>query len=358
MILVENKAAPLRFLLVVTIGWVTLRGILLSGWMPGGASELRWAPGPGWLAGTLGPWRRAAPPRVATVADAVRAAVVRSSRRSATIAQAAAPTGPWRVGAPLDQVTMRYLALAGYDRPNRTFYARAPAGHEADAVTGMGSTPFDAAAARSRWSGSAWAFVRGGGHTTPLSPVGQIGAGQAGMRILYRLTDGLSAAGRLSRTIGGPDQTEAAAGIDWQPAARLPLHLTVERRFAIDHGGRDAFAAGVAGGVYALPIARGWRLDGYAEAGVVGARRRDLYADGAVRAGRALDLGDGRTLTLGAGAWGAAQPDAARLDAGPSAVLRLPIERRTIAVALDYRARLLGDARPYSGIALTAGIDF
>ena len=89
-----------------------------------------------------------------------------------------------------------------------------------------------------------------------------------------------------------------------------------------------------------------------------GASRRDLYADGAVRAGRALDLGDGRSLTLGAGAWGAAQPHAARLDVGPSAALRLPVERRTIAVALDYRARLLGDARPYSGVALTVGVDF
>lgn len=368
MILAENKAAPLRFLLVVTIGWVAMRGVVLSGWSPGERSDPRWAPGPGWLADATRPWRFAEPARTLPIAGAARAIATQSARRlrapgSWTIA-AGPPGGPMRVGAPLDDVTMRYLALVGYDHPNRTFYARdtyarATAAHEAEAVTGAAATPAAAMMrAASRWSGSGWAFVRGGGHTTPLSPVGEIGSGQSGVRVLYRVTAGLSLAGRVSRTIGGPDQTEAAAGIDWQPIASVPVHLTAERRIAIDHGGRNAVALGAAGGVYAVPLAPGWRLDGYGEAGIVGARRRDLYADGAVRAGRALDLGGGRSLTLGVGAWGAAQPHAARLDAGPTAVLRLPVERRTIALALDYRARVVGDARPHSGVALTAGVDF
>ena len=362
MILARNKAAPLRFLIAVAIGWSTLRGLMLSGWTMGAARDTAWAPGPVWLSGALQPWRTATAPRTMPIAatatagrpDPVRALRgIRSERRWSTV------DGPLRVGAPLDEATMRYLALVGYEQPNRTFYARATAAHEADAVTGAGATPLlPGARGASRWSGSGWAFVRGGGHATPLSPVGQIGAGQSGVRVLYRLGGGLSISGRVSRTIGGPDQTEAAGGINWQPFAHVPVHLTAERRVAIDHGGRNAFALGAAGGVYAVPLAPGWRLDGYGEAGVVGARRRDLYADGAVRAGRALDLGGGRSLTLGLGAWGAAQPDAARLDAGPSAVLRLPVEHRTIAVALDYRARLLGDARPHSGVALTVGVDF
>lgn len=363
MILAENKAAPLRFLLVVTTGWVILRGVMLSGWSPGATPELRWAPGPGWLAGAMRPWRAAAPDPAPAIAGAVGKTATRLGRHPLSPATSSSSGGPMRVGAALDDVTMRYLALAGYDQPNRTFYARASyaratAAHEADAVTGAGAASPPRAISSSRWSGSGWAFVRGGGHTAPLSPVGQIGAGQSGVRVLYRAADGVSLSGRVSRTIGGPDQTEAAAGIDWQPVASLPVHLTAERRIAIDHGGRNAFALGAAGGVYAVPLAPGWRLYGYGEAGVVGARRRDLYADGAIRAGRALDLGDGRSLTLGVGAWGAAQPHAARLDAGPSAVLRLPIEHRTLALALDYRARIIGDARPYSGMALTVGVDF
>ena len=49
-------------------------------------------------------------------------------------------------------------------------------------------------------------------------------------------------------------------------------------------------------------------VDGYAQAGMVGARRRDLFADGALRGGYRRELGGSRSLTLGGGAWGAAQP--------------------------------------------------
>ena len=208
-----------------------------------------------------------------------------------------------------------------------------------------------------RWSGSAWAFLRGGGRATMLSP-GQVGGGQAGGRILYRIDRHLSAAARISTAIGGIRQTEAAVGFDWKPVETLPVHLMAERRIAIDRGGRNAWTMGAAGGVDDVRIASGWRLDAYGEAGVVGAHRRDLYADGAARIARAINLGGGTSLAVGGGAWCAAQPGAARLDVGPSVVLRLPVEHRAIAVALDWRERVLGHARPGSGLALTVATDF
>jgi hypothetical protein len=186
-------------------------------------------------------------------------------------------------------------------------YRRADGGAEIAAVAAAPQ-----ARPASRWSGSAWAFVRGGGHATALSPGGQIGGGQAGARILYRL----------------------------------------------DAGGRNAWALGAAGGIYALPLGGHWRFDGYGEAGIVGTRRRDPYADGAGRIARAIDLGGGRSLAVGGGLWAAAQPGASRVDAGPSAVLRLPVAGRTMALALDWRGRVAGKARPGSGVALTAGVDF
>ncbi|GLU24654.1 hypothetical protein SLE2022_405620 [Rubroshorea leprosula] len=271
------------------------------------------------------------------------------------------PTGPLRVGVALDADRPRLIAIAAVRPTGELIAARATGIVHAATTAG---DPAVVAKALPRWSGSAWAFVRGGGRARPLAGESQIGGGQAGGRALYRLDDRgtLAASARLSRTIGGPRQAEAAAGIDWRPLPAVPLHLTVERRIAIDRGGRDAFAAGAAGGVYDVKPAAGWRLDGYGEAGVVGLRRRDLYVDGAVRGGREValggPLGDGATLTLGAGVFGAAQPHASRLDAGPSAVARLPVAAHTVAVALDYRARLAGDARPGSGVALTVGIDF
>jgi hypothetical protein len=132
----------------------------------------------------------------------------------------------------------------------------------------------------------------------------------------------------------------------------------LDRRIAIDKGGRNAWTLGAAGGAYDVRVAPHWRLDGYGEAGVVGAHRRDLYADGALRIARAIDLGGGRSLALGGGAWGAAQPGAARFDVGPSAVLRLPVAGHVVAASLDWRERIVGEAKPGSGVAFTLATDF
>jgi hypothetical protein len=51
-----------------------------------------------------------------------------------------------------------------------------------------------------------------------------------------------------------------------------------------------------------------------------------------------IDLGDRRWLALGGGAWRAARPGASRIDIGPSVMLRLPIEVRTVAVTLDWHS--------------------
>jgi hypothetical protein len=61
---------------------------------------------------------------------------------------------------------------------------------------------------------------------------------------------------------------------------------------------------------------------------------------------------------LGGGAWGAAQRDAQRFDIGPSATLALPLGKQNVRLALDWRQRIAGDARPGSGLALTLGSDF
>lgn len=256
---------------------------------------------------------------------------------------------PLRSLADEDYRASQLLMLAAYSSGSGRIYRRSSGLSEAAASVGQPSDK--------RFSGSAWAFLRGGGRANSLSP-GQIGGGQSGARILYRIDRHLSAAARISTAIGGARQTEAAIGFDWKPIDALPIHLMAERRIAIDRGGRNAWTLGAAGGVDDVRIAPGWRLDAYGEAGAVGARRRDLYADGAARIARAIDLGGGKSLAIGGGAWGAAQPGASRLDIGPSVVLRLPVERHAVAVALDWRERVLGHDNPGSGPALTIATDF
>ena len=52
------------------------------------------------------------------------------------------------------------------------------------------------------------------------------------------------------------------------------------------------------------------------------------------------------------------QPGAARVDVGPRLTLRLPEVGQGSRIALDWRQRIAGDARPASGLALTLASDF
>jgi hypothetical protein len=140
--------------------------------------------------------------------------------------------------------------------------------------------------------------------------------------------------------------------VEWQPARSIPLRLLAERRQSLEEGGRDAFAATLHGGVGDLPLPAGFRLDAYGQAGAVRARSRDLFAEASVRAARPVGAG----LSLGAGAWAAAQPGAARVDIGPSLSLRLP--KLHARLSADWRFRAAGQARPGSGPALTLWTDF
>ncbi len=245
-----------------------------------------------------------------------------------------------------------HLAVDGATGAGRRGSARpaAPTATESASDAAAGRLALRSAAAP-RFEGWAYAFLRPGGGPRGLAGVGQLGGSQAAARIARRLTAPaaplpIAAAARLTRAIGAPGR-EVAPGIEL--IARPGLRLTVERRIGLDGAGRDAWAAFAAGGLYRE---RGrWVADGYAQAGVVGARRQDAFADGAIRLGRRAGA-----FTLGAGLWGAAQPGVARIDAGPRIALRLA--GTGIAIAIEQRIRLAGDARPGSGPAATIGLDF
>lgn len=203
-----------------------------------------------------------------------------------------------------------------------------------------------------RWSASAWVLVRDGESQAALAPGGTLGGSQAGARLLYRLGGGVALSGRVYVPLRQSRGAELAAGIDWQPAARVPVHLLAERRQDLGGAGRSAFALTLYGGASAR-LPGGLRGEAYAQAGVVGTRSRDLFVDASARA--SLPVG---RIELGGSAWGAAQPGAARLDAGPHVSYRLPVEGANVRLQADWRFRIVGDAAPGSGPALTLAADF
>ncbi|MEO7815168.1 MAG: hypothetical protein ABIR87_06960 [Sphingomicrobium sp.] len=203
---------------------------------------------------------------------------------------------------------------------------------------------------------TAWALLRGVGKgvipTTSLATGGTLGASQAGARLTWRFNEALAATLRSSSSAGGVRGAEVAVGIRYQPFRSIPVAFTAERRHGLGRfGGRSAFALFAEGGIYHRALFNKIYLDGYVQGGVVGMRRRDLFVDG----GATLTRPVWRNISAGIGMWGAAQPGLYRFDAGPRVSMDVG---RGIKVHADYRQRLLGNAAPPSGPALTLAADF
>ena len=203
---------------------------------------------------------------------------------------------------------------------------------------------------------TAWALLRGTGRgtipTTSLASGGTLGGSQAGARLTYRFNEAWAANVRTSSSVGGVRGAEVAGGIRWQPFRSIPVAFTAERREGLGRfGGRSAFALFAEGGVYHRSLFNKFYLDGYIQGGVVGMRNRDLFVDGGATISRPI----WRNISGGFGVWGAAQPGLYRLDAGPRLTMQV---RRGIKVHADYRQRLIGNAAPPSGPAVTLAADF
>lgn len=204
-----------------------------------------------------------------------------------------------------------------------------------------------------RLSLSAWAMLRREPGGAALAANGVLGGSQGGARILWRFDPRLAASIRTSAPIGGVQRTaELAAGVRWQPFARIPVALTAERRQSFGRDpGRSAFALFAEGGVYERPIVAGFNLDAYLQGGVVGFRDRAYFVDGSATLTRPL----WRQFSGGVGLWGGTQPGLSRIDAGPRLSMRVGGKMR---VHLDYRQRLAGTAAPGSGPVVTIAGDF
>jgi len=327
------RIGPVSFLFVVAAGWAAVRAIMLWPDLSGAVTSRRIV------------WElplKAAPTAPRTEQP-----------------QAAAMALPWRAakfGLPAQISTTR---LAQQPVSFALEESRQPAAESAAArssVVPIYPPRSPPPAKPDRLSISGWAIVRG--EAGPgLASAGQLGGSQAGVRARYDLGSGLAAAVRISGPLRSSRGKEAALTLDWRPIRRVPLTFTIERRAGLDRGGRDAFAAGAFGG-FDAPIPFGGRVDGYAQAGVVGLKRRDAYVDGAIRVERTLIRSGRFRVAAGAGAWGGAQPGVARVDIGPQIVAHVPVGHGGVRIGAEWRARVAGHARPGSGPALSIGADF
>lgn len=337
-----REGAPIRFLFVVLGGWTCLRiGMLAPGW---------WSADPAAAVISREPEEQPAAP------------APHPSDPAARVTADSDEPEPWHLPLHTDRLVLAGSPAStlapGIQTPSLPAPSTAaPSGAAAPVQAALGQPAFAEQTHLSsrRWSASAWLLARGEGGTT-LAPGGTLGGSQAGTRLLYRLNDDagqpLSLSARIYAPLRRMQESEAAVGLDWRPSAGLPIHLLIERRVRLGSEGRSAFSATIYGGG-SVDLGHGWRIDGYAQAGIVGTRSRDAFVDGSARIARPMG-----PIETGAAVWGAAQPGASRVDAGPQ--LTLPIRTRSAALRLsaEYRFRLAGDALPPSGPVLTLGVDF
>lgn len=218
-----------------------------------------------------------------------------------------------------------------------------------------------------RWSMDAWALMRRDSSGAPASPgaiPGTYGASQAGGVLRYRLA--LASRHRptvylrSTSTTGQIRETTAAVGLSARPITALPVVAALEGRMTDQMGQRRVQGAAMAITELPLfPLLAGFRGEVYAQAGYVAGRYATMFADGQFRADRGLLTVRAADVRIGGGLWGGAQKGAARLDAGPTASVAMPLGRGINGrVAVDWRFRLAGDAVPGSGPALTLSAGF
>jgi hypothetical protein len=231
------------------------------------------------------------------------------------------------------------------------------------------ATPVLLAAAAPRWSGDAWVLVRrGSGGLAAASGSPSYGASQAGGVLRYALAPGSARAPqaylRVSRALGGFAEGEAAAGLSVRPFAGVPLRLLGEAR--VQRSAGASHVRPVASLVSELPPVRlplGIEGEAYAQAGYAGAPfgakgGATPFFDVQAVADRRLASAGPAEFRLGAGAWSGGQKGAARLDLGPRATIRLAAGPAASRLALDWRFRVAGNARPASGPTLTFSAGF
>jgi len=224
-------------------------------------------------------------------------------------------------------------------------------------------TTFLASPAGGRWSADAWLLLRKDSATALAPAQGSYGSSQAGGMLRFGLAPSSPfrpvAYARVSKALEGTRESELGLGLSARPLPQVPLRVAAEVRvtqLAGETRARPAAFAVTELPPFALPL--GLTGEAYAQAGYVGGDFKSAFAEGQVRAERALATGGDARLSAGGGAWGGAQKGAARLDIGPSASLQLKLGETNSRVSMDWRFRVAGDARPASGPALTISAGF
>lgn len=216
-----------------------------------------------------------------------------------------------------------------------------------------------------RWSGENWLLMRAGSGAAAQAPgAASYGASQAGAIVRYRFGKGepQDAYGylRTSLAINAPGKDkELALGFGVRPVRRLPVRVLMEARLQ-DTSRSSMRVRPVATVITEIPwqrLPRGFRLEAYGQAGYAGGQYATPFFDAQALIDHPVRglVPRNNDLRAGIGTWSGGQEGAVRLDIGPRVAFRLEGGQLIgpTRVALDWRFRVAGNARPGSGPTMT-----
>lgn len=210
----------------------------------------------------------------------------------------------------------------------------------------------------------AYSFWRQGDAGQGVLSSGQYGGGQSALLMtipMLKLSKDVGASsfaliGRASVAHDDLHAREWSAGLRWHPSAAFPAQLSLERRFRPERP--DAVAAFISGGHDGTSLPLGFALDGYGQAGFVTGKFGGGFADGQLHILKKMVSNGPAKLAAGAGAWAGGQSDIMRVDIGPTARVNLQAGATSLRLDASWRFRIVGNARPDNGPAVTLSTSF
>jgi hypothetical protein len=277
-------------------------------------------------------------------------------------------TSPRSLPAPLPEGTVRRASRADPEPPPAAGFSPVRPPEPMPTPTRLPQSA--QGAPRDRWSLDAWGFWRQGSNGAPISQgrVPIYGASQAGAIAQYRLAPASRRDPRVYlrgyHALVARGEREVSLGASARPVGNLPVRAFAEIRYT------DApFNAEWRPSVFAvteLPpqmLPGRLQLEAYGQAGWVGGRLATPFADGQITVTHELAMLAASPeaplrLSVGAGAWGGAQQDASRIDAGPTIRIEGRIGQVPARLNIDWRGQIGGAAAPGSGVAATLSTSF
>lgn len=240
----------------------------------------------------------------------------------------------------------------------------APSDASSGAITSSLADPPKKGRSRNPIQIYAYSFWRQGNMAQGALGNGQYGGSQSALLMTIpllrhrreRSVSRFSLVGRASVSHDDLREREWAAGLLWRPSAAFPAQLSLERRFRPDRP--DAVAAFVSGGHDGTSLPLGFTLDGYGQAGFVTGKSGGGFADAQLHILKNIASDRQSKLAVGAGAWMGGQSDIMRVDIGPSGRANLKVGATSLRLDASWRFRIVGNARPGDGPAVTLSTSF